>query len=207
MPGRDYSYAPPIQQVVNAVTSYEVNKCEFTFDSGTGTQGWTEGSVVALTNRNERLKIESTETNGAFAQRFFDTKVGQKYRVSFRLDDGSAKLVKLKIKSMSPLVTTQVLNENFVPEGDLSYEFTATTVLARIKIFRLDDDNKGTLSFFIDNFRIDEIRDTVYNDTIPVPTGKGYRYAFNSIERDDQAKGVGNSYDLVVFKIAYGSIS
>lgn len=31
---------------------------------------------------------------------------------------------------------------------------------------------------------------------IPAGTGDGYRYAFNGMERDDQLKGVGNSYDF-----------
>lgn len=191
MPNRLYTDTALTEKVVHIFTTYDTTVQQYNFDS-TLTSDWTarSGSSVALDN--DRLKITTPNQNG-YATCTLNTVAGKKYRLSANVIYGTSDSVNFNGKALPGLA--QLLNENYISGGKASFEFTATTSEVRFRIKRQDHNNQGTLSFYIDNFTLSEIRDTFYTDTITVATGDGYRYAFNGKEVDNEWNGVGNMYD------------
>lgn len=192
MPDRIQSDTQLTTQAVHISTTYDTIVQQYTFDSILSTD-WSAKSGSSIALDNGRLKITTPNQSG-YAACTLNTVAGKKYRLTANIIYGSADSVNFNGKAIPGLA--QLLNKNYIPSGKASYEFTATTSSVRFRVKRLDNNNQGTISFFVDNVTLAQVRDTFYTDTVTVATGDGYRFAFNGMERDDSWNGVGNSYDF-----------
>ena len=90
------------------------------------------------------------------------------------------------------IYTQSVGNGNPNPIVTFTHQFTASaTGTYLIKVYRTGNQSNG--SFYIDDALItheEEVTQTLCEDFA------GYRYGFNGMEKDDEIKGSGNSYDM-----------
>ncbi|NJM79504.1 MAG: hypothetical protein HC854_07690 [Flavobacterium sp.] len=201
------------RKIYNSETSTLVAYTDFENSKGT----WEKSaSAEVVTIENGRLKISTGKhLNGANG--YYNLTAGVTYSISVEVD---------KTNFTAPLEfsiwdgNSKMLGDYFVTATGVSINFTpAQTKLYRLN-FRLRDSNYtgAVQTFFIDNVKIYDTSvsngivslgifnpDVVsYSDYYPfgqlLPNRHGsstaYRYGFQGQEKDDELKGIGNSYDF-----------
>src|SRR5690554_3702764 len=212
-------------QVDNVFISYEeviitqtVYALEETFDVASDWQATTSYSQITYPSGKMRVRNSSTVKRTIGAKKSFVTGEGL-HEVSFDITSLPSPICSIIrppiIRSNSDSTTTTsgiggnatlnvvVKNQNSVTITSGSY--TTTGNFTNINFTAVEGDTY-TLEFYINNacentfFQVDDVF-VSYEEEVDVEVGRfivsgGYRYGFNSMERDNEIKGKGNSYDF-----------
>ncbi|MNX77013.1 hypothetical protein D3C86_1085330 [compost metagenome] len=191
--GRNFEPDPYVESIPTLQTIYSTdfeNPTITTVGSVTTVDGWGHYSSTTLSIDNtvtKRLKVVST--NGAHgAHQFFAVPVGVPHTLTVKIDKGTAPNVNILVfyncPSMSSVGSLYALN-SATSNGTYTLNFTSTTGYIFVQIrqagtYYLDDisitNNSGTGGTLVHS--------------------RAYRYGFNNMEKDDELKGGGNSYDF-----------
>ena len=195
MPDRIYSSTQLTEMVSVSITTTETTTYEDDFSTSSGISKWDAGnSTITHDSANERMKVENDDQWDGTSSTYTTT-AGKKYRIELDLAYGTCSDIRIEIFGINAPATYVHFDQVPVPEGHLEYSFTGWGTQTRIYIRRRSGTWQGNLDFYIDNFRLVEITDTLYQDTTYVATGNGYRYAFNGKEQDPEWNGIGAMYD------------
>ncbi|CAG5087467.1 RHS repeat protein [Parvicella tangerina] len=106
---------------------------------------------------------------------------GEDYRITFDITD---------INGPVYLSSSQGVFNTYTTAGTQVIDFTATTANGSFTLWTLFGGVPTDVT--IDNLKLEHVE--VITETCTVPVGE-YRYGFNGMEKDDEVKGEGNSYD------------
>jgi len=157
--------------------------------STTTVDGWYNFSASTLSIDNtvtKRVKVVSTNgTHGA--NRFFAVATGASHTLSIKVDKGTASTVNIVIFYNCPSMTSNAGSPSVAysaVNGINTFNFTSTTGYVFIQV-------RQTGTYYFDDVSIvnNAAVGTVVHDMV-------HRYGFNGMERDDELKGSGNSYDF-----------
>lgn len=185
-----------------------------TFDQDV--QAWTNlngGGIV--TNENGRLKV-GVGFNGQGARGGYEFIAGKTYEISFDIDKTAIVPYEMQYRLIGP--SSSGTNWTTIPNnGTTTFTYTATATgthelwvtlryspgsIGSVRNFYLDNISISTRDYtFTEGFMADVVS---YSDYYPfgmqVPNrfynSADYRYGFNGMEKDDEIKGNGNSYDF-----------
>ncbi|HLV41309.1 MAG TPA: RHS repeat-associated core domain-containing protein [Brumimicrobium sp.] len=144
---------------------------------------WETSYLSATTDTPSKLRIagESPKTN-----RLFNVTPGLEYELSYTQSENAS--VNLFIEESENGTTWQNVVSSSSSNGLQTVSFTPNASFLRVSF-------ESTNSFQLHEISLNgELFDTLI--VMKAFGGTGYRYGFNSMERDDEVKGQGNSYDF-----------
>jgi len=156
--------------------------------------GWGRYSLATLSvvtsGGSQMLEVTSSNaTHGTHKD--FAVTPGQTYTLSMNVDVGTAVSVNIIVWQF---VTTSSLNLmtpvpylNMASNG--TYTVTITPTMPNIRI-QMRNGTTGTKTFRLDNIFLRTTGEELVSNN-----DNDYRYGFNGMEKDDELKGQGNSYD------------
>lgn len=192
---------------------------EWDFSDGT-TSGWTNGGTTSISNFEEKLLVTTTTTHGNTYQLQNLTAGNYTFQIELgNYTESGANPYPPEIRMTVQDITSGTSTlANFVTSGQgiNSVSFTVTGSGSRsIRMMVPVPGYQRTQAYHytIDNVRLTEDDATVYTEADVLsyqdyyPGGMimpnrsytssdDYRYGFNSMEKDDEIKGSGNSYDF-----------
>jgi RHS repeat-associated protein len=180
----------------------------------TGTENWLPYStntnyIITTGDQNGKLFV-STKGNMYGVSKNYTLAVNHTYEVSFDFELTKGKKVRALAsnKSGSNILGS---SQELTTDGHYSYTFTTTTDTTIIYFLNLSL-NGTNCEFYIDNFKIMQTDTLGYYvpdvisavDYYPFGSLKpnrcfsspDYKYGYNGMEKDDEVKGDGNSYDF-----------
>src|ERR1043165_2656899 len=161
------------------------------FASGTGT--YTTGMGATISNVGGQLQVVNSGTGGAVRKTGLTLTGGITYTVHFDIDlSACSSTIKAILRDFTTM--TNVDSISFSTSGTYSYSYTVPTThsygIAWQKI------TAPACTYKLDNIYITWDTENINEVCDGVLAGNGYRYGFNGQEKDDEAKGEGNSYDF-----------
>src|SRR5690554_1271658 len=144
---------------------------------------WETSYLSATTDTPNKLRIagESPKTN-----RLFNVTPGLEYELSYTQSENAS--VNLFIEESENGTTWQNIVSSSSSNGSQTVNFTPSASFLKVSF-------EASGSFKLQDISLNgELFDTLV--VAKTLGGTGYRYGFNSMERDDEIKGKGNSYDF-----------
>lgn len=190
---RNFTPPPTLVTVPDIITVYETD-----FESPTVTtsgatttiDGWSHWSsltTIFLDNSaTQRLKVVSVH-GAAGAHQYLAVTPGVTHTLTVKVDKGTAPLVNILVFYNCPNITSNSGSPYALvaasSNGVYTLTFTSTTGYIFVQMRQM-----GT--FYLDDITITKA------GTSTIALSNDYRYAFNGMEKDDELKGEGNSYDF-----------
>jgi RHS repeat-associated protein len=190
IPSRIYADTALTRQLVYNVTSYE--KTTHRQDFAHGTQGHVSTNGADTATVSGRMAITTSAVNES-VQYDYPTTPGKQYTFYILANPGPSDSFYLRVQRLDPQA---LIYDHLMTAGQNEFTFTAQGTSTRLRPRRTDHTNQGTMTSYIDRIILKETRDTLYQDTIQMATGEGYKYGFNGMEQENDWNGLGNSYDF-----------
>ena len=201
-------YVPVYDGLLNYCSDYDIIN-QLTFDCETATNLYNESYVSSLTVtgvEQEEFKVDihmrlseiipNLDPNGVYV---FNIMIDQSQgrHITATMDTATAVVMSPSLGGDGTQMQVQMASDKV-----LTVVYTGAGLLAsaqngkvELEITAHSDPEGENRSIVVTNIHIDELR---ANMSLPIAmrVGAGYRYGFNGMERDDEVKGSGNSYDF-----------